>query len=83
MQLIYFAWIRESIGRSEETLDPPDDVTCVADLLIWLMEQGPEYAAALARPEAIKVAVNQEFADPTTTVGANDEIALFPPVTGG
>jgi molybdopterin converting factor subunit 1 len=83
MHLIYFAWIREIIGRSEETMDPPDEVTNVAHLLTWLSGRGAEYAAALSNTELIRVAVNQEFAEPDTKIKKGDEVALFPPVTGG
>ena len=83
MHLIYFAWIREIIGKSEESVDPPADVTSVADLLIWLAGRGDEYAAALANAELIKVAVNQEFAGAHTKIKKGDEVALFPPITGG
>lgn len=83
MQLIYFAWIREIIGRSEETIDPPEDVSCIEDLLAWLSTRGDEYAEALSNPDLIRVAVNREFAAPDTKIENGDEVALFPPVTGG
>lgn len=83
MQLIYFAWIREIIGRSEETIEPPADVSCVEDLFAWLSTRGDEYAEALSNPDLIRVAVNREFAGSDTKIKKGDEVALFPPVTGG
>ena len=83
MTLLYFAWVRERIGLSEEIVTAPAEVRDVASLLAWLITRGPGYAAALDKPEAIRVAVNQVHARPGDLVGANDEVALFPPVTGG
>lgn len=83
MKLLYFAWIRTRIGQAEEELELPAEVATVAQLLNWLEGRGAGYAEALARPDLVRVAVNQEFATPDTPVAAADEVALFPPVTGG
>ena len=83
MKLLYFAWVRTNIGKAGEDLSPPADVRNVEQLLNWLAARGPNYAAALDRRGMIKVAVNQEYVDADAPVSANDEIALFPPVTGG
>jgi len=83
MKLRYFAWLRTRIGRGEERLDPPAEVATVADLLRWLPSQGPGYAAALADPKVVRVAVNQTYVGPDHAIGPGDEVALFPPVTGG
>jgi molybdopterin synthase sulfur carrier subunit len=83
MKLLYFAWLRTKIGTQEETLEPPAEVTTVAELLEWLRGRGPGYAAALEDLAAVRVAVNQEYARPGDPVGQGDEVALFPPVTGG
>lgn len=83
MKLLYFAWLRTRIGVAEEEIDPPPEVTTVEDLLDWLKRRGPGYAEALARPDLVRVAVNQEFSTPGSPVGRADEVALFPPVTGG
>jgi molybdopterin synthase sulfur carrier subunit len=83
VKLLYFAWLRQKIGHGEETIDPPADVTDVAGLVAWLRERSPAHAAALARTDVIRVAVNQEFAALDTAVRAGDEVAFFPPVTGG
>lgn len=83
MKILYFAWIRSKIGNSEETIDLPDGVSTVNDLLEWLREQGPGHAEALQDLSVVRVAVNEEYAGFDAPVSAGDEIALFPPVTGG
>ena len=83
MKLLYFAWLRNRIGTAEEELAPPADVNTVAELVAWLKTLGPGYAEALANPDVVKVAVNQEYARASDPVGPDDEVALFPPVTGG
>ena len=83
MTLLYFAWVREQIGRDAEEIVLPSDVQTVAALLDWLRSRGGGYASALEDLSVIRVAVNQEFAAPDHAVADGDEIALFPPVTGG
>ena len=83
MKILYFAWIRSKIGLSEETVDLPADVSTVKDLLNWLRERGPQHAEALQDASVVRVAVNEEYASLDASVAAGDEVALFPPVTGG
>lgn len=83
MKLIYFAWVRQRIGVGQETVDPPGEVASVADLVEWLRGRGPGYAEAFRDTRAIRCAVNQEYAEPSHPVAAGDEVAFFPPVTGG
>jgi molybdopterin converting factor subunit 1 len=83
MKILYFAHLRQRTGLGEESVEPPKGVRDVAGLVEWLKTRGPGHAAALEDVTAIRVAVNQEFADLDTPVAANDEIAFFPPVTGG
>jgi len=83
VKLLYFAWLRTRIGRSEEDLDPPAEVRDVAGLVEWLKGRGPGYADALANVSVVKVAVNQEYVPFSHPVRPGDEVALFPPVTGG
>ncbi len=83
MKLLYFAWVRERIGRAGETLELPEDVRTVADLVGWLRGRGPEYEEAFARPELVRAAINQEHVKPDTPIAGAREIAFFPPVTGG
>jgi molybdopterin synthase sulfur carrier subunit len=81
--ILYFAWLRERVGASEEHLPLPASVATVADLIAWLSDRGPGHASAFANPRTVRCAVNQEFADPATPIGPGDEVAFFPPVTGG
>ena len=83
MKLLYFAWLKTKTGVAEEEVTPPAEVTTVAELLTWLKTRGPGYAEALDDLSALRVAVNQEYARPGDPVGPGDEVALFPPVTGG
>ena len=83
MKVLYFAWLRQRTGVGEEEIDPPADVTDVAGLIEWLKARGPGHAAALQDVSAIRVAINQEFAELDSAVAPGDEVALFPPMTGG
>jgi molybdopterin synthase sulfur carrier subunit len=83
MKLIYFAWLRSRIGLTEEQVDAPPEVRTVSDLLAWLTTRGPGYALALADLSVIRVAVNQDYAGRDRVLAPGDEVALFPPVTGG
>ena len=83
VKLLYFAWVREKIGKVEEILDLPAGIVTVADLLSWLREQGPEYAEAFARPGVVRAAIDRKHVQPTSPIAGAREIALFPPVTGG
>lgn len=83
MQFVYFAWVKDRIGKAEEKLDLPADIRTVADLLAWMPTLGENYAAAFQDPELVRVALDQEFAHSDDVIGDTREIALFPPVTGG
>ena len=83
MKILYFAWLRQKIGTGEETVDLPDGVANAEGLIDWLRGRGENYEAAFKDTSAIKLAINQEFADFTAPVAENDEVAFFPPVTGG
>ena len=83
VKLIYFAWIRERIGKSEEDIELPEAVHTVGDLIAHLKARGDEYEAALAVPEVIHAAINQEHCQHSDAIGDAREIALFPPMTGG
>ncbi|MBX3529968.1 MAG: molybdopterin converting factor subunit 1 [Rhizobiaceae bacterium] len=82
-KLIYFAWVRERIGKPSEEVELPAEVKTVRDLLGWLKGRGEEYEEALRFPEAIRVAINQEHVKHGTAIAGAREIGLFPPMTGG
>jgi molybdopterin synthase sulfur carrier subunit len=82
-KLVYFAWVRERIGRPEEDVALPAEVETVSDLLQWLKRRGEEYENALQYPDVIRVAINHEHVDHREKIAGAREIALFPPMTGG
>ena len=83
MRLLYFAWLRARIGHAEEDLAVPAEVRDVAGLLLWLRGRGGGYAEALRDLSVVRVAVNQEYVGTDHPIRDGDEVALFPPVTGG
>jgi len=83
MKILYFAWLRQRAGIGEETVSPPEEVRDVGGLMRWLAARTPGHAAAFADPAQVRAAVNQEFCGPDHPVKPGDEVAFFPPVTGG
>ncbi len=83
IDMLYFAWVREAIGLSEENVEPPDTVDTLSALIDWLAERGGGYATAFADRDRLRMAVNQEFAAPEAALPPDCEVAVFPPVTGG
>lgn len=83
MKILYFAWVRTKTGIGEESVPLPSGIETVGQFLAWLKARGPGFAEALKNPGFIRVAVNQEFATDETRIKDGDEVALFPPVTGG
>jgi molybdopterin synthase sulfur carrier subunit len=83
VKLLYFAWVRQKIGRGEETVDLPPGVRTAGELVVWLVSRGQGYAEAFADLKRVRVAINQEHTNLAAPVAAGDEVAFFPPVTGG
>lgn len=83
MKILYFAWLRTKAGTASEEVEPPPEVATVADLMQWLAERRPGFADALSAPGVVRAAVNQDFAQGHHPVRLGDEVAFFPPVTGG
>ena len=83
MKLVYFAWVRERIGRPEEELEPPPEARTVADLVAWLRDRGEEYAHAFANPAIVRAAIDRRHVAADAPIGGAREIAFFPPMTGG
>jgi molybdopterin synthase sulfur carrier subunit len=81
--VLYFAWIRQKVGLGEERLALPENVKTVADLAAFLAERGGGFAEVFADPKRIRAAINQEHSGFDVTIAESDEIAFFPPVTGG
>lgn len=82
-KLLYFAWVRERIGKGQEEIELPAEVSTVSELLAYLRSLGDGYDEALQHPEVIRVALDQEHVRHDTRLGDAREIALFPPMTGG
>lgn len=83
MQLLYFGWVRAKIGISGEKIELPAEISDVRALIGWLQNRGTGYSEALEDISVIRVAINQEIAELDALVATNDEVALFPPMTGG
>ena len=83
MKIFYFSWVRDKIGVGKEDITLPENVTTVEQLAGWLLDKGDGYAQAFVDLSIIRAAVNQEHVKLDHPVGANDEVAFFPPVTGG
>ena len=83
MKVKYFAWVRERVGKSEETIEPPPSVQTIEDLIAWLAQRGETYAHAFETPRVIRAAIDHTHVRPETVISGAREIALFPPMTGG
>jgi molybdopterin synthase sulfur carrier subunit len=83
VKILYFAWVRQKAGKSEERREVPGDVGTVADLIAWLKTQGPEYEMAFEDVGTIRAAVDQTHAPLDASIRGAEEVAFFPPVTGG
>jgi sulfur-carrier protein len=83
VKALYFAWVRERVGRAEEELDPPETVATVGDLIAWLSGRGENYAHAFEKPAAVRAALDRVHARSDAPIGGAKEVAFFPPMTGG
>lgn len=83
LTLHYFARLRENLSIEREEIELPSHIGTIADLTGWLGERGPEWKEELNLSGRMRCAVNQEIAKPETQVHDEDEVAFFPPMTGG
>jgi sulfur-carrier protein len=83
VKLLYFAWVRERIGKGEEVVELPPGVSTVAELMAWLAGRGEEYAFAFENPKIIRAAINRAHVKPSAAIAGASEVAFFPPMTGG
>jgi molybdopterin synthase sulfur carrier subunit len=83
MKALYFAWVRERVGKAEEELDPPATVATVGDLIAWLSRRGEGYARAFEKPLAVRAALDRVHARSDALIAGAKEVAFFPPMTGG
>jgi molybdopterin synthase sulfur carrier subunit len=83
VKILYFARLREVLGRAEEELVIPDGVSTIGELTVFLRARGDDWSTELAIGKAVRIAVNQDIAEADTPISGGQEIAFFPPVTGG
>ena len=83
MRLLYFAWVRERLGKAEERIDPPASVATVDELMTWLAGRDEQYAHAFENAKVIRAAIDHRHVRPDALIAGAREIAFFPPMTGG
>jgi sulfur-carrier protein len=83
MKAVYFAWVRERVGKAEEEIFPPAEVLTVADLVAWLSRRDETYAHAFENPRTIRAALDRAHVKPDASLAGAREVAFFPPMTGG
>ena len=83
MKVLYFAWVRERIGKAEETIEPPAEIRTIEELIAWLSGRGEAYAYAFEKPKVIRAAIDHTHVKQDTAIAGAREIAFFPPMTGG
>lgn len=83
MKLVYFAWLRERLDKTEEDVELPASVQTIGDLMQWLRSRGEEYEFAFDNPKVIRAAIDKTHVRPEAKIAGASEIAFFPPMTGG
>ncbi|MEE2745299.1 MAG: molybdopterin converting factor subunit 1 [Pseudomonadota bacterium] len=83
MKILYFAWVRDKVGKDSEVVDIPPNIATAGAFVKWFRERGPVYAEIIDASDTVKMAINQEYAGDDHPITNDDEVALFPPVTGG
>ncbi len=83
MKLLYFAWVRERLGKAEEQIEPPPGIATVGDLMAWLAGRDEQYAHAFENARVIRAAIDHRHVRPDAPIAGAAEIAFFPPMTGG
>ncbi|WP_394706175.1 molybdopterin converting factor subunit 1 [uncultured Cohaesibacter sp.] len=83
MKLVYFAWLREHVGLNEEQIELPESIKTVADLLNWQKSRGDAYERAFSEPDTVRVALDHFHSEHSDKLEGAEEVAFFPPMTGG
>ena len=83
MKLVYFAWVRDHTNCAEEDFELPHNIETVGALAEFLASRSDAYHKAFHNLKAVRAAVNHEFATLDAPISNADEVAFFPPVTGG
>ena len=83
MKILYFAWLRERVGKPEEEIEAPVGIATVGELMTWLAARGEEYAYAFENPRVVRAAIDRTHVKAEAPIAGAREIAFFPPMTGG
>lgn len=83
INLVYFAWVRERLGLDEEKILLGEEVETIGDVLSLLTDRGAAYAEVLSDVEKLRFALDQDYGTTVSALGSAEELAIFPPVTGG
>ena len=83
LKLVYFAWVRERVGRPEEVAEVPGEVATIGELVAWLKGRGEEYASAFENEGVVRAAIDHVHVKPDAALAGAREVAFFPPMTGG
>jgi sulfur-carrier protein len=83
LKILYFASLREVLGRDEENIEIPATIVTAGQLRTWLSQRDAQFAQGLAANRALRTAINKRLAQPETLLVEGAEVAFFPPVTGG
>ncbi len=83
IKVLYFAWVRERVGKAEEEIEPPAGITTIGELMAWLAGHGEQYAYAFENPKVIRAAIDRSHVRADARIEGAGEIAFFPPMTGG
>jgi sulfur-carrier protein len=83
LRVLYFAWLRERIGKTDEDIALPQDVRTAGELIAWLTQRGDEYAHAFENPKVVRVAIDRKHVKHDAAIAGAREVAFFPPMTGG
>ncbi len=83
IKLLYFAWVRERVGKGEEVLELPAGIATVGELMTWLAGRGEEYAFAFENAKIIRAAIDRRHVRSDAAIAGATEVAFFPPMTGG
>jgi sulfur-carrier protein len=83
VKILYFAWVRERVGKPEEEIEAPAGVRTVGELIAWLAGRGEEYAYAFENPRVVRAAIDRTHVKAEAPIAGAREIAFFPPMTGG
>jgi molybdopterin synthase sulfur carrier subunit len=83
VKVLFFAGLREQLGTSAEEIELPAGVSTVASLRLHMKSRGGAYEQAFSEKALVRAAINQDMVQATARIKAGDEVAFFPPVTGG